>query len=103
MKRYTIPLICKTFTVYSGDEEWQKFRAITIKEGADEPEKEKCPPKGSGRCFAGYVWVHDLKDKKILIHELSHLIDDVMLTIGSHDTEFRAYITEWIFYTCLKE
>lgn len=102
IKRFTIPLIEKNFFIYSGKDEWERFRKITIKEGADEELTSPCPKKGSGRCFRGHIWVFTLKDKRILIHELSHLLDDIMLTVGSEDTEFRAYLTEWIMFKVLE-
>ena len=102
IKRFTIPLIDMNFFIYSGEDEWQRFKQITIKEGADEELTSPCPKKGSGRCFREHVWVFDIKNKKILIHELSHLLDDIMLTIGSKDTEFRAYLTEWVMFKVLE-
>lgn len=102
MKRFTIPLVEKCFIIYCGKEEWEKFRDITNKEGANGDILSPSPKRTEGRYYGGRIWVYDIKDKKTLLHELSHLIDDAMLTLNSDDTEFRAYLTEWVYMAVLK-
>ena len=102
MKHFKIPLIEKTFDIYVGKDEWEKFKHDTIKEGATESINIPLPSKGSGKAWGGWVWISDLKDRQLVIHELSHLIDDTMEDLHSKDTEFRAYITMWVIDNVLK-
>lgn len=100
MKKYHIPLIDKSFYIYEGKEDWYKFYNILKSEKVDIDIDGI--DKNTGYCFLCYVWVFDLNDKRTLIHELSHLIDNAMETIGSTCSELRAYITEYIYCDCLK-
>lgn len=102
MKTFTIPLIEKTFDIYVGVKEWEKFKQDTIKEGATANIDMPVPPKGSGKSWGGWIWISDLKERRTIIHELSHLIDDTMNDLHTNDTEFRAYITMWVIDTVLR-
>ena len=103
MKKFIIPLVDKVFYIYFGEDEWEKFKTITIKEGVDKKMKNAdCPTENSGRAYGSWIWVYELKDSLTLIHELSHFIDSLMETVKSNDTEFRAYLTGWIIDTVLK-
>ena len=103
MKVFHIPLVSKILYIYSGPDEWEKFKKITIKEGVDIKMKSAaCPVGGSGRTYGSWIWVYALKDRPTLIHELSHFIDSLMETLGTNSSEFRAYLTEWIMDTVLK-
>jgi hypothetical protein len=102
MKIFTIPLIDKEVRFYVGEKEWKDFLKASIKNGSTEDADEPSPPKGSGRACGRMVWLYDLKDKKVIFHELSHLVDGVIEYIHSFDSEFRAYIATWIFIEVFK-
>ena len=103
MKTFCIPLISKTFSVYHGEEDWGRFNRASIKAGAyKESLDAPCPEKGSGRAFGGWVWVRSISDTAALIHELSHVLDNLMEQLRSSDSEFRAYCTEWVIDTVLE-
>ena len=74
-----------------------------IKAGADvEYKGHEYPGKDSGRAYGGWLWIDNGKDRNTVIHELSHLIDDIMVLVHTDDTEFRAYLTGWIMDNVLK-
>ena len=95
MKSLLIPLVDVRVTVYRGEAEWPRFVSVAKEHGAiidDEP-----PEGDTGRSLEGWVWISDTAGRGTLIHELSHLIDNLMNLLVSQDTEFRAYLTEWTF------
>ncbi|HUV12050.1 MAG TPA: hypothetical protein VMY18_00335 [Acidobacteriota bacterium] len=102
MKTFYIPLINQAVRVYCGKNDFGRFKQDTLNAGADEESlKEDLMGEGSGRSFKSGVWVWDASDTAILIHELSHFLDSLMEVLGSSDTEFRAYCTEWVIDTVL--
>ena len=97
MRTYHIPLVGKVFSVYCGSEEWARCKRAAIKAGAFKEVLDKTNPETcAGRAFGGWIWVRDISDRSTLIHELSHLLDDLMESLNSTDSEFRAYCTEWV-------
>lgn len=102
MKTFNIPLIEKTFDIYVGVKEWEKFKHDTVKEGANKYKDLPVPEMGSGRSWGGWIWMSTLKDRRLIVHELSHLIDDTMNDLHTDDSEFRAYITMWVIGNVLE-
>jgi len=101
MTTFTIPLIGKIFYIYVGKKEWHKYRIDVSKEDS-KIDMGEYPGEDSGRSNGGWIWIDNTKDKNLIYHELSHLIDDVMELINSHDKEFRAYISAWIYDSVLR-
>ncbi len=102
MKKFEIPLIEKTFYIYVGKDEWEKYKKDVIKEGGETKPDALWPGKNAGQADGGWIWIDNTKDKNLIYHELSHLIDDVMVLINTKDREFRAFITAWVNDTVLK-
>lgn len=100
MKRFVIPLIDKHLYIYVGESEWKSYYKVVNKEVPDTL-KKPYPGKDSGRAYGSWVWV-DVKDRNLLIHELSHFIDDTLDFVDIKDHEFRAYLTAWVIDTVLK-
>jgi len=101
MKRFKVPLVNIALVIYSGEDEWERFKTQTIKKGAAESLKTKCP-SGGGRAWGSWLWVYNIHDSNTLYHELSHFIDDTMDDLHSKDTEFRAYITGYVYENVIK-
>lgn len=102
MKTFRVPLVEIVFHIYCGEDDWERFKRASIKGGANRESRDApCPKKNAGRAFGSWMWVWDPSDQAVLIHELSHFIDDLMGLIKSTDTEFRAYCTEWVMDTVL--
>lgn len=103
MNTFTIPLVNKKLFIYVGKAEWsildieaQKDGALPLRSYDDEAHE------GAGRHFGSHVWVDNLDRADVLIHELSHYIDEVMGELRTNDTEFRAWITEWVITNVLE-
>lgn len=95
MTTFTVPLVNKKMFLYAGESEWRRFDREAQKDGAH-PNGAYSNEwnKNAGRCFGSHVWVDNIKDGPMLIHEMSHFVDNLMGDVGSDDTELRAYITE---------
>jgi len=96
MRTIKIPLVDRIIIIYSGKNEWKKYCTVVNKKGCVDVGPNTCYEDIMGRCYGSWVFVHDIKDTATLIHEMSHFIDELMKNIGTDDTEFRAYITEYI-------
>lgn len=102
MKTFTIPLVNKVFIIYIGKREWRAFAHDTVVNGAHKEDPDApWPGEGCGRASGGWIWVNEKSDSATIIHELSHFIDDLMSSLHNNNTEFRAYLTEWVFHTVL--
>ena len=102
MKEFKIPLIDKVFYIYVGEKEWEQFKKNSIKNGADENLNEPYPGEDSGRAGGSWIWIDNKKDRNLIIHELSHFVDQLLNYLHTHDGEFRAYITAWVIDNVLK-
>jgi hypothetical protein len=104
MKRITIPLLNNPVFFYSGKNEWLKYKKDCIEDNLnrnclDDP----CPEhREAGRCFAGRIWVKDLKCLPTIIHELSHLTDNVLEYRKINDTETRACVYTFLYEQAIK-
>ena len=102
MKTFCVPLVQSVFSIYYGEEGWERFKRAAITSGAyEESPDAPYPGKNTGRAFGSRIWVWSLSDRGTLIHELSHFIDDLMSFLHSTENEFRAYCTAWIIDTVL--
>lgn len=97
MKKFCIPIVDKDIYIYVGKEEYVKFIKAIKSEGAvfKDGEEIEDDPSG-GRCYGSWIWYEDLGDINTIAHELSHFLDNLFATIGSNDTEFRAYVTGYV-------
>jgi len=102
MKAFVIPLINRRLCIYVGSKGWLDFAKAYKRESGKETPDVPVVTSDCGRSWGGHVWVSALKHQGTLIHELSHAIDETMEVVGSQDTEFRAYITEWVLVNVLK-
>lgn len=97
MIRVTIPLIDEELVILSGPTEWKKFCKLTSEAGADVSGEGDAPGEGSGRQWGGWIWVHDLGDRKLMLHELSHFMDTLMEHLNTEDGEFRAFLSSDVY------
>ena len=102
MKTFRIPLVDKVFYIYVGEKEWEHFKKDSIRSGADESLDEPYPGKDSGRAGGSWIWVDNVKDRNLVIHELTHFVDHLLAYLHSNDEEFRAYLTAWVIDNVLK-
>ena len=95
-----IDMIDDDMFFFYGKYGWDKYKRKLkqISGFSKEDLKEKMPTsKDSGRCAVNIMWVRDKKNIKVILHELSHLIDHFMDHLSAEDeTEFRAFLTEYI-------
>lgn len=96
MKRFTVPLIGMHVDIYVGVER-DAWRAAIEAAGC----KEISPDQTDGETYDSMVWVQELR-RPLVLHELSHVVDNLMEYVGSDDIEFRAYIWGWLGEEVLK-
>ena len=100
MKMFEIPVVKKRVVVYVGPDEWDRNLKTVVRHGAplhgDELGKPPDSP-GDGRSYGSWIWLREWGQGVTLFHELSHFMDDLMAMIGSRDSEFRAYISGWLY------
>lgn len=98
MKRITIPLIEHHIYIYRGVAEWQRWlKSSGNKDGSDMP-----LGKEVGRQCGSDLWIGDNATLPTLIHETSHYIDSLMEHLDTQDSEFRAFITEYVMIRILE-
>ena len=63
-----------------------------------------CPDdEEAGRCLRNSIWVADKSNPSGVLHELSHVVDELVEWFNAEkEDEFRAYLTEYIFFNILK-
>ena len=94
-KRINIPLVGKHFHIYVGEKEWPTwYRAVKREGGLHGDDTIDSPPRaGGGRCWYGWIWVHDTVDTNTVFHEVSHILARLYeISNCERETEFKAYL-----------
>jgi hypothetical protein len=84
---------------------WTDFRAFVVR---DNPDADKHMPANHEKlgCYASegdydYLWLASSEDLGVLVHEISHLVFDVLssrgIKLNRSTSEAYAYYTEWWF------
>lgn len=105
-KTFTIPLIDKVLELYWGEKGWKPFFNACKKAGSniDKDPFSSDPNKhpGGGRADGSWVWVENIRDRSLLIHEISHFLDMLYDFVGcKEEREFKAYLAEYVLDTAI--
>ena len=97
MRIIKIPVISREVRLFYGMKEYPAYQKAMVSMGDNEEDVKKI--KGEdyfGHCYAEVLWVKNKDDIPTLIHELSHLIDNILSALNIRDGETRAYLLEWL-------
>jgi hypothetical protein len=81
-------------TIYQGDKEYKGFeKTVEAWTGLKPTDKGKdC----DGQTVLWFAWVEDPDNKRVIFHELSHIIDNILECLNIKDSEVRAYLSAYL-------
>jgi hypothetical protein len=104
IKKILVPVIDKELIIHVGASEWGKFVKALEKQNAKVSGDEKeAPPKGGGRAYGSWIYVDNLEDTNLVIHEVLHFLSDVYTNLQCEsEEEFKAYIGAYVLTDIFK-
>lgn len=92
IKKFRIPLIEKTLTIYIGHRSYRAWAQAVGAHGCKSDTSD--PPTQAGRCWGGWMWVADIEDVDTIFHEVAHALSNLYHNLGCEDEEeFKAYLS----------
>lgn len=102
MRKIKLPIVGRELRIYYGAKEFEDYKKACIALGLSKEDAQQLNPNHfSGHCVSDVLWVKDPKDMIVIIHEMTHLIDNLIENIGLEGVEIKAYLTEWLMVEIL--
>lgn len=91
MKEISIDIFSATVYLYIGKKEALQYIKSSKKLGY------KPNASGLGEVAGFLIWVKNLKDISVIVHEISHLVDNILDYYSVNDREMKAFLSEYLY------